>query len=197
MYLVKKGFLLSMAYCMLVTQAFAVGYEHVETKDFQLKNENSALIKKAFDTYRYRMTVEWDQNDSTFKDYAKSEFEKDILELKSQGVSLNEIQSFMTSNMLSSKAKADYQALVTTLKKQGKTDAEVASIATKFMENNYQEGASYSAGARTGWSAAGIIIAIVIITVITVIIVKKRGDDDDNGRHHDDCGYNNDYNYCY
>lgn len=187
-----------LAYSMMVTQVFAQGYSYVETKnyDFESKADHSQMIKKVFDTYRYRMTVEWDQNDSAFKEFAKAEFEKDVLELQAKGVSIQEIQNYMTSNMLNSQAKNDYHALVTTLRKQGKTDEEIASITGKFMEKNYNVGASYSGGASSGWTALGIILAVAIVVVITVIIIREHNDDDhDNGDDPDFCEWG--YNDCY
>lgn len=172
--------MLTLAYCMLVTQAFATGFNYVATDayDFDTKGDHAQMIKAVFDKYRYRMTVEWDQTDAAFKEHAKSELEKDILQLQSYGVRLDDIKAYMTDSLLNGQAKKDYEALVVTLKKQGKDDSEVAKAASKFMEENYNRGASYSGGASGSWAGVAVLIAVVVVVVVTVIVIRNRHNDD-------------------
>lgn len=178
-----------MASVMFTTTSFAQGYGHVETADYRAESKvmSESMIKNAFDKFRYQMTVQWDQNDPTFKEHAESEFEKSILELRSQGISSKEIQAYVTKSLLDEKTRSDYESLVAVLKSQGKSEEEIADTTTKFMQKAYQQGASYSGGAAGGWTKAAAIVAMIAVVAITVVIlVKEKEDDGDNGDDWDD-----------
>ena len=55
-------------------------------------------ISDVFNKFHYDMTVEWDQNDSHFKELAQKELQNSLMDLKAQGVSNEDILAYMRSN---------------------------------------------------------------------------------------------------
>src|SRR5688572_11827838 len=88
--------------CLFITHAMGYGYTVDNSKVYKSQEAATAqaMIKKVFDTYRYRMTVEWNQNDPSFQAYAQSEFEKCILELLSKGVAPEMIRNHVEKSIL-------------------------------------------------------------------------------------------------
>ncbi|HLT23217.1 MAG TPA: hypothetical protein VKZ84_07230, partial [Bacteriovoracaceae bacterium] len=95
----------TMALTVLMTSTVPQGLQARSTVDYKMSVESSSkLLETAFNKFRYEMTVEWDQQDPYFKDYAKRELENSLNELKKRGVTPEQIQDYMLSNILNESA---------------------------------------------------------------------------------------------
>ena len=68
-------------------------------------------IAQVFDQFKYEMTVEWDQKDPYFKEYAQKEFENSLSDLRAQGITELELLQYVEQNILDAKTRRDYQML--------------------------------------------------------------------------------------
>jgi hypothetical protein len=138
----KKNICLFITFNLFFTQSFAFSPGAVEAKEYTVESEsissidNQEKIERIFNSYRYKMSVVFDSNNESFQAQAKQELELDLMQLEAQGVSANEIQRYVESNILSHTAKVEYQKLLETLEKQGRSEEEASQIAMKFAENN-------------------------------------------------------------
>ena len=141
-------------------------------------NDSQKKIETTFNKFRYEMTVNWDQKDPYFRDFAQKELENSLADLKMSGVTEEQIQSYMLNNMLNENAKRDYQKLIETMKKQGLSSEEASEQMMNFMKKNYTEGVSFSGGASPSYRRIAIIIGVIVVGVVTCIIIKKHNKDE-------------------
>ena len=130
-------------------------------------------IGNAFNKFRYDMTVEWNQQDAYFKEYAQTEFENSLLALRAEGVTVEDIQTYMEKSILDAKTKNDYRRLVASMKKQDISEDEASVVAMNFMEKNYSQSASFSSGSSANYKKIAIIVGVVIIGVVTFLIIRN------------------------
>jgi hypothetical protein len=153
----------------------------VAAKTIEVKTANhSKMISDVFNKFRYDMTVEWDQKDPYFKEYAQTQFENSLADLTAQGVSAEEIQAYTESNLLDEKTKKDYRNLLATMKAQGLSSEKASAAASKFMEKNYARGVNFSAGASVNYKKIIAIVGVIIVGVVTYLIVKHCKKPEDN-----------------
>lgn len=150
-------------------------------------------ISETFDRFHYALAVEWDQQDEAFLKTAQKDFETELVALKKDGLSDEEIQSYMMKHMLSAQAQKEFGKLIKAMKAQNLSEQEATELAVNFVDKKYQEGANFF-GKGDGWHHPGgshkwLIYAVVIIVVIKLCFSSKgKGGDDDEY---------NEYNYYY
>jgi len=161
----KKLMSLVMVAAMLSNTAFATS-----TVD------HTQMIAKAFDQFRYSMTVSTDASNASFQDQATESFKASMEELQSNGVSAAEIMAYMRGNILDSATRADFDTLLNSMSANISSE-DAGNLAMQFMANRYQQGASYSGGGTAHYKIAAIIVGVVIVGVVTYIIIghKKPG----------------------
>jgi hypothetical protein len=143
--------------------------------------DNSKKIAASFAKFNYEMRSQWDGKDVTFRMNAEREFENSISELMAEGVTQEEIQAYVESNMLDSKTRNDYKKLIETIKKQGKDEFEAQQLAANFMQNNEVQGLSLSGSPSRSLKAFIVVIGVVVVGVITYLLIKKCNKPSDNG----------------
>jgi len=137
---------------------------------------NSAKIAKAFNSFRYAVTVQWDQKDQAVYNKAVDTFRAQIAALQAEGVSATEIAQYMRESFLDESMKADFDRLMNAIDASKVSGEEAGEIAMNYLNGRYQEGASYSGGAPVlPWII--VIVGVVVITTVVVIIVKWKKHD--------------------
>ncbi len=65
----------------------------LEVNDYkmEIKTSKDEKIATAFNKFRYDMTVEWDQQDSNFKELAQKELEDTLVKLSQVGVTADDM----------------------------------------------------------------------------------------------------------
>jgi hypothetical protein len=152
----KKIMSLMMMACMLSNTAFA-------------SPSNTQNIAKAFNEYRFKMTVAVDPNIPDFKERALAEFKQKMNDLQRSGVSPNEIMDYMRESILDPATRSDFDRLLGQMKTQDISSQEAGNLAMQFMAGKYQQGASYSGGGSGSMRAIGVILGVVIVGVVTYI----------------------------
>lgn len=134
------------------------------------------MIAKAFNEFRYKMTVEVDPKDPNFNEKAVSDFKKKISTLQSQGVSPAEIMQHMRVSMLDSASRSEFDRMLESMDQDQLSGEEAGNLAMKFMATKYQQGASYSGGGSGSYKWALIAIGVVIVGVVTYCLIKHYRD---------------------
>jgi hypothetical protein len=109
---------LVLALSIFTTTVIPSNVQAVTQKDYEMKVVTEDQIAKVFNKFRYDMTVEWDQQDPYFKQYAQKELENSLMDLRSKGATDAQIQAYMEKSMLDEKNQKEYTKLLNTLKKQ-------------------------------------------------------------------------------
>lgn len=179
----KQFFAATAALSMLFNSAQAIAANTQTAKTYQASGSANAqkMVKEAFNKLRYKLTVEWDQENPYFKERAQDQFAQDLKELVNSGVTLEQVQRHMETALLSEQAKKEYNSLLETLKAQGATPAESASAAARFMEDTYMTGASFAGSAGPSYRKIAVILGVIAVAVVTYHLVHDDDDDDDNG----------------
>lgn len=148
---------------MLANQSYAL------EKSFN----HNAEIEKAFNQFRYQMTVEVDPANKDYQNLAKESFRDKIIMLHDKGVTTEQIVEYMRSNTLDASARADFDRLISSMDMDTITSEDAGNLAMKFMASKYQKGANYSGGqGRQKWAL--IVIGVVIVGVVTYYLIKKH-----------------------
>jgi len=137
---------------------------------------NTAKIAKAFDSFRYQMTVVANPNDPSFQKQATADFKKRMINLQAEGVSAEEIMDYTRNSMLDSATRADFDRMMAAMDVEKMSSEEAGNISMQFMANKYQQGANYSGGGRASIKAAAIILGVIIVGVVTYLLIKHKKD---------------------
>lgn len=138
------------------------------------KVSTEARVAEAFDKFRYDMTVEWDQQDPYFKQYAQRELENALMVLKAEGVSVTDIAAYMEKSILDETSKKEYKNLLATIEKQNLSEEEASVVAMNFMSKKYQNGLGFTSGASRNYRKILIIVGVIIVGVVTCLIIKHK-----------------------
>jgi hypothetical protein len=164
---------LMLALSVFTTTVVPSNVHAITHQNYEMKVITDDQIAKVFNKFRYDMTVEWDQQDPYFKEYAQKEFENSLMDLRAKGASDEQIQTYMEKNMLDEKTQQEYTKLLNTLKKQNISEDEASRLAMKFMENNYQQGTSFTGGGSHSYRKVMVVVGVVIVGVVTWLIIKN------------------------
>lgn len=129
-------------------------------------------LEQAFDNYHYAITVEWDQEDATFKEIQTNLFFANIEKLISQGLTKEEISNFVASKVSDQKVLSNLEIKMNTLAKAATSPDELATLLNSHSSDFYQQGASWEAS-RT--QVAGVVIAISALFVFSIFFNIKYG----------------------
>jgi hypothetical protein len=132
--------------------------------------DHTQMIAKAFDGFRYAMTVQAGTADS--KEQAIANFKNQLAKLEAQGVSATELMNYMRASILDSETLMDFDRLMSTINENKMSAEDASALMMRFMESRYQQGANYSGGGKGGMNPAGIIIGVVIVGAITYLVVR-------------------------
>lgn len=81
----------------------------------------------------------------------------------------------MEKNILDQQTRKDYGRLLAALEKQNMHEDDAAVVAMKFMEKNYQQGASFNTeNDPRSYKKVLILVGVVIVGVVTYMIIKNK-----------------------
>jgi len=132
--------------------------------------DHTQMIAKAFDGFRYAMTVQAGTAHS--QEQAIANFKDQLAKLETQGVSATEFMNYMRASILDSETLMDFDRLMSTINENGMSAEDASALMMRFMESRYQQGANYSGGGKGGMNPAGIIIGVVIVGAVTYLVVR-------------------------
>lgn len=144
-------------------------------------------LNKTFDTLNYKLNVEWDQKDSQFFNSTIADFEKEIGDLQSDGVTNKDLIAYTSEKIKDKQIQNDINELSQIVADSQMTNDEARDFIVSKLNSTYSEGASWS-GRRMGVHTAIIVGAIVLILICVHHPKKKR----DNNNCYPQMG-NNDY----
>ena len=136
--------------------------------------DHTQMIAKAFDGFRYAMTVQ--AGTTTSQEQALADFKNQLAKLEAQGVSAAELMNYMRASILDSETLSDFDRLMTTIHENRMSAEDASALMMRFMESRYQQGANYSGGGKGGINPAGIIIGVVIVGAVTYLVVRHIRD---------------------
>lgn len=134
--------------------------------------DQSKMIARSFDEFRYRMTVEVDPSNKNQQADAADYFKRSIEKLQAQGVSTDQIVEYMKRTVLDQSSRDDFERLVSAMEKETISSAEASNLMVNFMSAKYQNGANYKGGQQQGgyrW-----VSYVVIVGVIAFIYIQHR-----------------------
>ena len=136
--------------------------------------DHTQLIARAFDGFRYAMTVQ--AGTATSQEQALADFKNQLAKLEAQGVSAAELMNYMRASILDGQTLMDFDRLMTTINENGMSAEDASALMMRFMESRYQQGANYSGGGKGGFNPAGILIGVVIVGAVTYLVVRQIRD---------------------
>ncbi len=144
---------------------------------FSAANQNPAsihnvMIAKAFDIFRYQMTVDVNPNDPNDQSKVVARFKERMTELQDEGVTALEIMDYTRKTMMDDASRAEFDRLLETMDLKNISNEQAANMAMQFMAGKYQQGASYGGGARSSLKTAAVILGIVATGVATYFLAK-------------------------
>ena len=134
------------------------------------------MIAKAFDGFRYQMTVAVDPTDSQFQAKATENFKMRMAELQAKGISSEEVMNYMRASMLDVSTRNEFDRMLKTMSFDQVSSEQAGNMAMQFMAGKYQQGASYAGGGKGSMKIALIVIGVVIVGVVTYLVVKHIQD---------------------
>ena len=137
---------------------------------------HTKIIAKAFNDFRYKMTVDVNPNDSQYQAKAIADFKGRMAQLQSKGISSEEVMAYMRASVLDSNTRADFDRMLTSINVDRISSEEAGNLAMRFMAAKYQQGASYSGGGKANYKIALVIIGVVIVGVVTYLVIKHCKD---------------------
>ncbi|MFP5386589.1 MAG: hypothetical protein ACLGHN_10950 [Bacteriovoracia bacterium] len=177
-----------MVFSLFLTSVVPANVHAVTVEDYKVeRTEADQVLKDIFDRFHYALSVEWDQKDPEFRKNAEMELKK---ALKDSGLSTEQIQGFLTREILSGKIGQEYSRLLEAMKGAELNQEEASQLARDFMKITYSQGTSFNGdGVHHGnWKY---VVTVVVVVVVTALIIgslkggKDHDDDHDHGCHYD------------
>lgn len=147
------------------TQVYA-NYVTAERKELE------SHMAQAFDQLNYRLNVEWNQVDNAYFNEAMNDFEAQIADLQSKGLSNEQLVEFTTANIKDKASLEEVKKLSNVISQNNLSAAEARAFAVSKLNATYSKGASWSGG--KGMIKVALLVAAVII--ITKTLTKKNND---------------------
>ena len=108
-------------------------------------NSNQGL-KAAFDELNYALTTEWDQKDRAFYNEQMSKFNAAVNELRAQGMTNEEMMSFIKTQVKDAKVARDLEAAMNVVKINKMSQDEASAYMLDTMKKSYSAGSSWVSG---------------------------------------------------
>ena len=129
-------------------------------------------LEQAFNDYQYSITVDWNQEDESFKKEQTNLFFNELERLISQGLNNQDITDFVEKKVSNAKAFTHLQTEMNALALNATSAEDLAEILNNHSSDFYQQGASWTASRA---QVAGIVIAISALFVYGVFFNLKFG----------------------
>jgi hypothetical protein len=128
------------------------------------KREMESQMAQSFDQLNYRLNVEWNQIDGVFFDETMNDFEKQISDLQSKGLSGDDLANFTMSRIKDSASQQEVIKLTSLINKNNMSAADAKAFAISKLNNTYAHGASWSGG-KVHIKVALLVAAVIIIAI--------------------------------
>lgn len=123
-------------------------------------------LEKAFDSYSYAVTVEWDQKDQEVYAEATAKLFKELDQLLQSGaVTKEDIIAFAQKKMGSKQNFDSVQAQLNLAVNKNMTTEEVMRVLQDQTSSFYDRGASWSGDV---WTITGIVVGVAFITYLII-----------------------------
>jgi hypothetical protein len=129
-------------------------------------------LEQAFDNYHYALTVEWNQEDATFKENQTNIFFAQIDSLFAQGLTSEEISNFVEKKVSDQKLLSNIKTNMNKLAMEAGSTADLAALLNANSADFYQQGASWTASRA---QVAGIVVAISALFLYGIFFNIKYG----------------------
>ena len=135
---------------------------------FNQANAASTLsLKSVFDDLNYAVEVEWDQKDQQFLQDQKDLLQSRLMELKEQGVTIDEMTDFAIASVKDKGLAKDLDVLFDLLK----NDQIKESEALNMLKMRKDSGASWSG--RTGLYVTVPLLIVAVIVLVSASTCSK------------------------
>jgi len=142
--------------------------------------DHKQMITKAFDSFRYAMTVDPRATDADYQGVAIGNFKQRMADLQASGVTAAELMDYMRNSILDNQTRAEFDRMLASMDLDRMSSDEAGKLAMQFMAKKYQEGANYSGGGSGGYNPAMVVVGVLIVGVITCIVIKHIKDSRNN-----------------
>jgi hypothetical protein len=147
-------------------------------------------IKATLDEFNFAITVEWDQKDQSFYQAQVAKLQRELSDLRDQGVTNAEIIDVAVSTVKDQKLAQEMKAILNVVEVNKLSAEQAQSMVLEAAKKSSAQGASWSGDA---WLWIGPIIAVALI-----IAVFSGGSSSGNSGGTVDPGYTCGYVYsCY
>jgi hypothetical protein len=150
-------------------------------------------LDSAIDTLQYRLTVEWDQKDPSVQKKIMGDFTAELVDLKKQGVTDEEIFKTLSARAFDAQTTKDIENLAEYAKSNHLDEKQVRKLVVDYANKSQKLGTSWSPEATVG-VVIGVVLVVVLIAAITGNLSVSSGYYYDNC--YDDC-YTDYYGYYY
>lgn len=120
-------------------------------------------LNKTFDSFNYKLNVEWDQKDAGFIDEAVAEFEDDIATLQNSGINNEDLLNYTRGNIKDNEIKKEINEFSKVLSNSQMSNEEVRAFVISKLNSPYSHGASWSGSRRGGHYIGAIIIILIVV----------------------------------
>lgn len=148
--MLKKFFVSSMVFCLLIVQANAATHNG---------------LRAAFDELNYSLNVEWDQVDKAVYNKAQKKFANSLRSLQAQGLTNQEIISFALSEVKDAKLQRDLETAISMVMINKMNESEAHAYISDVLAKTQIKGASWNGGA-----AIGTILVIALFVAVALIV---------------------------
>lgn len=113
-------------------------------------SSKSELIAPLYQDLEFKLTVEWDQKDGAFYNEALKNFKEEILKLKDQGVTSEDIFNYLKESSKDAKVSDEINEIINSVDLSKMDLQETNDLLNKYATKAFSKGASYH-GRNNGW----------------------------------------------
>jgi len=121
-------------------------------------------LKAAFDEMNYAVTVEWDQQDKAFYEKQVQDFSAKVRELQANGLSNEELISFVKSEIKDEKLAKDVQTAFSLIAINKMSAEDTVKLMTDTLKKNSKGGASWN-GVGGAFLGLGVLFIAIGVSV--------------------------------
>lgn len=137
--------------------------------------DQAAELKKTYDELNYKLNVEWDQQDSKFRDDALHDFQQDLETLQRQGLTSETLVQYTKDQIKDKQVRDDMNSIAKAIHENKMSQEEARAFAMSKVNGLYAKGASWS-GSRIHMKA------VLLVAVIIILVSCLKGHDGKDGK---------------
>ncbi len=135
----------------------------------------SEKIQGILDNLEYSLSVQWDQKDQKFLNNTLKKFEGELISLKSEGLTANDLMDHLKNSVLSDDLSSSLELVVALINPDKMKFSDARGFISDFMKDSYSQGANWVGRNGVPMWLTYSLIAVAVGAMIYILYNSEPG----------------------